>query len=316
MLRFVLVVALAWHSSALSAQVHDLDFWRGWLRPDAPRPAAAELPGLVRELDALLISPDPVQRDEIAFSLFARWIHRDRCVALADRRWLLSRWQERLGDRIELDDPEVVAARSFAALSLSLLVALDNEVPFLTADEFAGLLAAATTYLMNEPDVRGLTESHGWLHSVAHTADLLKFLGRSRHLTSDQQAGVLAAIHTKLETVDVPLAHGEPERIARAVIALLLREDLVRPTARAWLATLRAPMASEPSAVELHRAHNRASLMAQLHLLLSAEVRDDATVAAARALVLEVLRGESGRSAPAPAATADVESIDAIMRAL
>lgn len=318
MLRFVLVVALAWHSPALAAQDQGLDFWRGWLRPDAPRPAAAELPALVRELDTLLISPDPVQRDEVAFSLFARWIYRDRCVALADRRWLLSRWQERLGDRIELDDSDGAAARSFAALSLSLLAALDNEAAFLSADEFASLLAAATTYLLNERDVRGWTESHGWLHSVAHTADLLKFLGRSRHLTADQQVAVLAAVQAKLEAVDVPLAHGEPERIARAVIALLLREDLARPAARAWLAQLRAPVASEPDAVKLNRAHNRASLLAQLHLLLSAETRDDANVAAARALVLEALRGESAASAPVStsAAAADVESIDAVVRAL
>ncbi|MGE0145693.1 MAG: DUF2785 domain-containing protein [Planctomycetota bacterium] len=310
-------------SIVLPAQEHDADFWRGWLRPDAQRPAPTEVTALVGELDEMLTSPDPVQRDEIAFSLLARWIYRDRCVELADRRRLLARWQARLGERIENADADAVAARSFAALSLSLLVALDNEAPFLDAEEFASLHAAATRYLRDEPDVRGLTESHGWLHSVAHTADLLKFLLRSRHLTADQQVDVLNAIGAKLQSVDVPLAHGEPERIARAVIALLLREDLARPPARSWLASLRAPLRGEPTAAQLIRQHNQTALLAQIHLLLSAETRDDPAVVAARALVLESLRGgttsaqaEPAATAIATAAAADVASIDAIVRAL
>ena len=49
-------------------------------------------------------------------------------------------------------------------------------------------------YLKDEQDVRGFDARLGWLHSVAHTADLLKFLARSPHLQVQEQAVVLKAI--------------------------------------------------------------------------------------------------------------------------
>ncbi len=306
-------------SAPLAAQNHDLAFWRAQLAPEATPPAAAELPALLRELDGLLASPDPVQRDDVAFTLLSRWITRDSLVAVPERRWLLAQWQPRLRQGIDTPGTEAVAARSFAALGLSLLVARDNAEPFLAPEEFASLCTAATAYLRDERDVRGFTAEHGWLHSVAHTADLLKFLLRSPQLTVAHQADALAAIAGKLATVDVPLAHGEDERLARAVLSLLLRDDLDRPAALAWLRALREPPAQPTTAMALAQAHNRGALFAQLHLLLAADARDLPPLAAARALLQEVLRGKPNpATAPAPAVAApgDVESIDAICKAL
>jgi hypothetical protein len=305
-------------SAPLAAQAHDLAFWRTKLDPAAAQPAADELPGLLRELDAMLAAVDPVQRDEVAFTLLGRWLYRDRCVPEPERRWLLRQWQARLRQGIEGPSGDGVVARSFAALALSLLVALDNEAPFLAVDEFAALLSAATAYLRDERDVRGFTPQQGWLHSVAHTADLLKFLLRSRHLTRAQQGDVLAALADKLAAVDVALTHGEDERLARAVQALLLREDLDRPAALAWLRTLRQAPTAEPSVATLARAHNQRALWAQLHLLLAADTRDVPSLVVARRLVQEVLSGEPARvpAEPAVAAGDDVASIDAIVRSL
>lgn len=334
-MAFGLLAAL---STAASAQQHDLAFWRSWLQTDAKTPTAAELPALLRELDGMLTSPDPVVRDDVAFSLLTRWLYRERCVAADERRWLLAQWLPRL--RLGIDTKGTgtegtgtkgtgdVAARSFAALSLSLLVALDNDEPFLAADEFATIAAAAFAYLRNERDVRGHDGARGWLHSVAHTADLLKFLLRSKHLTSDQQGAALAAIADKLARTDVALTHGEDARLARALASLLLRQDLARAPAQAFLRELATARPSEPSAATLAQAHNRSALLAQLHLLLAAETRPLPQLEAARALVLSALRGEpaattvaaaapTAATAPEPVANpADVASIDAIVQAL
>lgn len=320
---------LAALSTTASAQQHDLAFWRTWLQPNAKTPAAAELPALLRELDGLLTSPDPVVRDDVAFSLLTRWLYRERCVAADERRWLLAQWLPRLRLDIDTNGTNDVAARSFAALSLSLLVALDNEEPFLTTDEFASIADAAFAYLRAERDVRGHDGARGWLHSVAHTADLLKFLLRSKHLTSDQQGEALAAIADKLARTDVALTHGEDARLARALASLLLRQDLARVPAQTFLRELATARPTEPSAATLAQAHNRSALLAQLHLLLAAETRPLPQLEAARALVLGALRGEPAAAAPAAAApsaagtalaaeatAADVASIEAIVKAL
>lgn len=325
-LAFSLLAAL---STTASAQQHDLAFWRSWLQPNAATPAAAELPALLRELDSMLMSPDPVVRDDVAFSLLARWLYRERCVAAPERRWLLAQWLPRLRLGIDTPGTDDVAARSFAALSLSLLVALDNDEPFLTPQEFAGIATAAFAYLRDERDVRGHDPARGWLHSVAHTADLLKFLLRSSHLSKAQQSDALAAIADKLARTDVALTHGEDQRLARAIASLLLRQDLERAPAQAFLRELAAAPPTEPNAATLAQAHNRSALLAQLHLLLAAETRTLPQLDAARTLVLGALRGEPATSAPAPAqvtaaapapaaapAAADVASIDAIVHAL
>ncbi|MFN8825998.1 MAG: DUF2785 domain-containing protein [Planctomycetota bacterium] len=306
---------------------------RPWLAADAGTPPAAALPELVRQLDSLLVSPDPALRDELAFTLLTKWLYRERCLATAERRWLLAQWLPRLRQGIDTPGTDDVAARSFAALSLSLLVALDNDEPFLTVDEFTSIANAAIAYLRDERDVRGHDAARGWLHSVAHTADLLKFVLRSRHLLPGQQGAILAAIADKLARTDVALTHGEDARLARAVLALLLREDLDRAGALAWLRALATEPPTEANAPALARAHNHSALQAQLHLLLAAEQRALPRLDIARALVLEAWRGEAAAPATAqatapataaaatpaaapPAAAADVASIDAIVQAL
>lgn len=311
-------------ATALPAQPPELATLRRWLAPDAGTPPAAELPALVRAVDRLLVATDPTLRDDLGFTLLVRWLYRERCLDLAERRWLLSQWLPRLREGIDTPGTDAVVARSFAALSLSLLVALDDDEPFLTADEFHGIVAAALAYLRDERDVRGHDREHGWLHSVAHTADLLKFALRSRHLTPAQQGEALAAIAGKLERTEVALTHGEDARLARAVLSLLRRADLDRPAALRWLRTLAAERPMAPNAEALARAHNRSALLAQLHLLLATSTDPGPRQEAARALVLEALRGEPpatdktppSRPSPDAADPADVASVDAIVRAL
>lgn len=314
-------------TNALPAQPPEVASLRRWLAPDAGTPPAAELPALVQAVDRLLVASDPTLRDDLGFALLARWLYHERCVAVQERRWLLARWLPRLREGLDTPGTDAVAARSFAALSLSLLVALDNDEPFLTADEFQSIVAAALAYLRDERDVRGHDRARGWLHSVAHTADLLKFALRSRRLTPPQQGEALAAIADKLERTEVALTHGEDARLARAVLALLQRDDLDRPTALRWLRTLAAERPFEPDATALAQAHNRSGLLAQLHLLLATAAEPGPRQEAVQALVQEALRGnpqptkattEARPEGPAPEAAdpADVASIDAVVQAL
>ena len=270
---------------------HDKAFWRAIAAQKFVVPAGESVSVLVRELSEYLGSPDPEFRDDIAYTTLAAWIYRQRIVPADVTRTLLEEWTRHLSAGIGERGTDSIFKRSFSALSLGIVAILDNEAPFLERAEFDRLLAAAITYLAAERDTRGFDPVKGWMHSVAHTADLLKFLGRSRYLTKDQQAAILSGVSAKLDQVPEVLTHGEDERLARAVLSIIARQDFDASGFEKWMASL-APVrpAGEPTPASLATAQNRKNLVVSLFALLSTDPRDLPTLQAARAAVLPVLK--------------------------
>ncbi|MBL9077229.1 MAG: DUF2785 domain-containing protein [Planctomycetes bacterium] len=266
--------------------------WQRWLTATAP-PAAAELPALLTELNGLLGARDPQLRDDVAFTLLARWLVRDRIVPVAERRRLLAAWLAGLHTAPGADEPDPALRRSFSALCLSLLVALDNREPWCTDAEFADVLAQTAAWLGREPDERGWDEAVGWVHGTAHAADVLKFCARSSRLQPADQTRILAALADRLERCTAPWTCGEPERLARVVLALALRDDGDLEALEAWLEQV-APtdLPQPPTRAALAADHNRRALLASLCTLLDvtpaagrlAEARARVVAAAARSL--------------------------------
>jgi hypothetical protein len=214
----VLLSALVLATSAAEARQHDKTFWLDLAEKRFAVPEGASADVLARELSGLLRSPDPVLRDDVAYSGLVALIFRQRAVSPETRRALADEWMANLTAGIGERGTDSVFGRSFSALALGVVAALDNETPVLERAEFDRVLEAALAYLAAERDVRGFDVAQGWMHSVAHTADLLKFLGRSRHLEPAGQAAIFTAVAAKLGTVDEVLTHGEDERLARAVL--------------------------------------------------------------------------------------------------
>lgn len=68
-------------------------------------------------------------------------------------------------------EPNGGFTRSFSALWLTGLLHADRQLSYLNSDDAGAILETAAYYMQRERDVRGLTE-HGWVHSMAHAADL------------------------------------------------------------------------------------------------------------------------------------------------
>ena len=269
-----------------SPATHDAAFWRRCLAREAVPPTAAEVPALLVELTAMLASPDPEVRDDLAFSVLAKWLGRNGCVPVEQRRILLANWQAGLCVGIGDTSADSVFRRSFSALCLSLLVAHHNQDAWLTRSEFDALFDAILAYLRDERDVRGFVLPQGWCHSVAHTADVLKFLLRSEHLGPAQQKAALAAIAAKLATTTEPLVHGEDDRLARAVLSLLARPDCDAEAVAAFLPEAwPRPGREAPTLAALAQQHNRRNLVLSLSALLQADPRQSPSLATARAAV-------------------------------
>lgn len=212
---------------------HDRAFWQRILDDDGKLPAGESAPVLVGELSQLLGASDPRLRDGVAYGLLSTWIYRDKLLGADELRARVAEWSANLRAGIGETGTDTVLRRSFSALMLSVVAAHDLAAPFLTRAEFDALLSAALDYLAAERDVRGYDPQKGWMHSAAHTADLLKFLARSPHLKPADQGRVLSAIAAKLDSCG-PLTHGEDERLAHAVLSLVLRADFDAAAFRAW----------------------------------------------------------------------------------
>jgi hypothetical protein len=274
------------------ASAHDKAFWHGVAAAKFAVPPGASLPALLDELTMLLGSPDPELRDDIAYTTLTQWIYRQRIVPVAERRRLLREWTANLTRGIGERGTPGVLRRSFSALALGPIAILDNEAPYLEQAEFDALLSAAIAYLKDERDVRGFDASAGWMHSVAHTGDLLKFLARSRHLRVEQQAAILNAISTKLRATETVLVDGEDERVARAVLSIAARDDFDAAGFTTWVASLAPPKrAAPPTPADRAGDQNVRHLVVSLFAVISADARPLTQLDTARGILLAHLKG-------------------------
>jgi len=269
---------------------HDVAFWRAIVRGRYIPPAGSDIVALVGELIEMLASPDPEVRDDIAYSTLASWIYQQKIVDAAALRAATDRLLENLSVGIGERDTDTVFRRSFSALTLSVVVARDNVEPMLPAEEWRRIEQGALAYLAGEQDIRGYDANYGWMHSAAHTADLLKFLARSRHLDAAGQRRLLDAVGRKLTTSSSVLTFGEDERFARALLSLTARRDFDEPEFAAWLARTKPELSPRPTIAQLRAIQNWKNMLAKLEVLLSNDPQPSDAAVAARTSLRAVLK--------------------------
>jgi hypothetical protein len=246
-------------------------------------------------MNPLLASTDPVLRDDVAFSAAERWILRDRRVAPAELRQLLQMWTANLDDGLGASGDDRVFKRSFSALCLSLVAAADLSAPFLEPSEARAFFDRMLDYFQRERDLRGFDPAHGWMHTVAHTSDALKFLARNPKLAAGSDARLLAAARGKIESHDAVFAWGENDRLALALHAAVRRPDADAAALEAWTGNWvdahRQLWANGPQ-VDPRRfavVENAKQVMRSLHAALSMETSPTATGEVARKTLVTAL---------------------------
>jgi hypothetical protein len=291
MFRILTIALIASTITPVAAgQQHSKEFWRELISKKSPPPPADQLPAMLTELSGHLGSTDPEWRDDIAYTVLSSWIYRQRIVPVELRRTLMNDWIANLSKGIGDRNNDSVLRRSFSALALGIIAILDNEQPFLERAEFERLLTAALTYLRNERDVRGFDPQKGWMHSAAHTADLLRFLARGRHLQVDEQAAILSSVSEKMSVVDHVFTHGEDERFARVAHSIVTRPDFDEAGFTGWVKVVAARPPAAPTPASLAAGQNRRHLLVSLYAVLAMDPRDLASLQSARQIVLAAIK--------------------------
>lgn len=241
MIRMTLVavslVAALSSASVAAAPQHDREFWREIEKDRYAVPPNESADALAPELSAMLASPDPELRDELAYSILAAWIHRGAfsaptLIALTDE------WRSNLKSGLGETGTNSVLKRSFSVLCLSEMAKREAKAPFMGEPRYHSLVADGIAYLQAERDLRGYDATLHWIHATAHTADLLAALADSPALTKQEAAGILQAIDVRLASTSSVYTQGEQDRLAAAVVAVIRRKDFDPSTFAPWLARL------------------------------------------------------------------------------
>lgn len=217
---------------------HGREFWRQIAKNHYAIPAGQEAFPLARELSGYLGLPDPELRDDLAYSMLAVWITRQKKFSPEELITLLEEWQANLRVGIGETGTDSIFKRSFSALCLSALAERDLKDPFLGGDRFRTLLNAALTYLGDERDLRGFDAKKGWIHATAHTADLLAALAGNKFFTKQDEERVLKAITQRLATASEVFSYGEQDRLANVAAAIASREDFDSAVWSSWIAQM------------------------------------------------------------------------------
>lgn len=277
------------------SEIYDHAFWqtliqRGYAVPD-DKSAADLTPHLLE----LLGSPDPTLRDGVAYEVLANWIIEKQLYTPDELRDLLLPLKANLLDGIGEVGRASVLKRSFSVLVLSLIAYYDVHHPFLRTGELRDLLDAALEYLDAEKDVPGYVPDLGWLHAVAHTADLLKFLARNPLLDGGDHLKILTGIAAKLAQPQTHVyIHDEDERLTMAVLDVLKRGTLSPMVLNGWLEGFREWKRTMPSGAFDPLSHapylNQKNFLRSLYLTLQLLADKDETFKPVETEALRVVR--------------------------
>jgi hypothetical protein len=230
-------------------------------------PTDRPLADLTAELTTMLGSTDPVERDEIAYPILASWVgsavYDDLLAGLGDG--MAAGLVQGLG---ESGTPSVFR-RSFSALVLTECIARDNTASLLPAGKVLEWGDRVAGWLVRERDVRGFVPGQGWAHAVAHGADAIGVLACSPHFRLPELTVLLDVVADRvLEPTPAPFTSGEPDRLARAAMAVFRRRLVPLRVIEPWLARVTAAASEHgPAGVDPYlTTGNPEAFLRALHL--------------------------------------------------
>ncbi len=253
-------------------------YWQAVMATGREVPVDRSLDELTVELVEMLGHPNPRLREDLAYPLLTTWVTKgvydDLLSGLGDG--IVPGLRYGLGH----DGDVSVMRRSYSALMLAEIIGRDNNAHLMPESSVLDWGDRATSWYVREQDHRGWLPEQGWAHAIAHGADLLAALARSRHFGRLELTVLLDVIADRVLTPTAYIwRHGEDDRLAFAVMTLLHRNALDPGIVEPWLARLGGGI--QPPRTRGHAeaewpspaAGNTSSFLRALHLQLALGVQ-------------------------------------------
>lgn len=240
----------------------DTDQALAYWRPIRSSATTTELPAnaLALQLVPCLGSPNSELRDRIGYEFLTYWL-RGKELTDTTRHELLRQLSARIDVQPESTLSDAAFSRSFSALILAELMRSDAEQAFMSAVERDELFRLAVQALARENDYRGLEPDVGWVHPVAHQADLLWRFALHPETSAIQAQAILESIRNKAATTSASYRFNEGDRLARSVSTVVSRELVDTDSFQQWLSTFEKPRSMN----DWEDAYQSLHGMAELH---------------------------------------------------
>ena len=144
------------------------------------------------------------------------------------------------------DSGDATLTRSFTALLLALILDADNNTESLyhhslSTKQLQTLFAHALLYLRQETDYVGWDQEKGWIHSVAHGAELLLYAGLHKQFPQEKIREILDIVVSILKREQTLFTAGEDRRIAFLLIQLVIHGKIQQAQLCQWIENLDFP---------------------------------------------------------------------------
>ncbi|MEF2276721.1 DUF2785 domain-containing protein [Deinococcus sp. YIM 134068] len=193
-------------------------------------PEGLHPPDVLDELFGMLGSEDPEVRDTQAYSTLAHWTRAGHFDTVL----------RELGDEAAYGlSHESVLVRSFSALVLSEAMSRVRLAPLLPGHIVAIWIECWMRWYPNEPDVRSFEEDTGWIHTVAHGADVAREMALLPLMSNDDLRHLMENLTERLRSLPMHLSQMEDDRLALAMLAMLSCEDYEPEDIQEWSETFR-----------------------------------------------------------------------------
>lgn len=128
-----------------------------------------------------------------------------------------------------------VLTRSFTLLQLAILVAVHNRDHIIHGKIIREIFTRFLEYFDQEEDFRGFNEEVGWLHSIAHSADVFGQLMKVEAFYEQELKRMFTAITDKYQTEEFFFMYDEDERFVTAIMNGLERDILDQEFIEGWI---------------------------------------------------------------------------------
>lgn len=227
---------------------------------------------LARQLLKCLAISDGRIRDGVAFAGLSSWLRANKLpveVHSAMFESLIKHFAAQTHDENGVYQP-------FIALVLAELARVDRKSPYLTPEQMQQLVIKSTAYMVNIKDYRAFDNIVGWRHNVAHTADIFLQLALNPAINKEQLTMMLNAIGQQALAQNTHFyTYGEPERLATALLYILLQKQHSEKDWKNWLQKYitPAPMTDWQqvyiSQQGLAKLHNARALLGAIFVLIA-----------------------------------------------
>ena len=207
----------------------DRRLWESIADSDAEVPPGLTAGELLPSLLDLLGENDPYLRDDVGYSVLARWVVQDQLLGPDELRYAVERLDAGPAHRARRrrGRPGRACAARTRRWPWRCWRSATSRTTSSTPTRSHRLLDAAMAYLLDETDRRGYVPSLGWINATAHAADLLKFLVRNPFTDTDHHRRVLRALQVLLTRTTGPVfIDDEEDRLVLVVVDVIGRETI------------------------------------------------------------------------------------------